>query len=363
MVGAPHVAALQLRRFRSHIEFASEFDRRPVAIHGPNGAGKTNILEALSQLSPGRGLRGASAEEIAGRPDPIGWFVGAELASDGESRSITVSVDLRDSAGRRKIMVDGEPSGQTGLGGLLRTLWLTPAMDRLWIEGASERRRFVDRLALLFEPTHAAAAAAYERALRERNRLFKEQRRDPSWFAAIEARMAESGAAVEAARARAIAEILTSQTGGAFPEAALQLESADESAPAGPETAEALALRYAAGRPREAMAGRSLIGPHRTDLAALYLAKNMPAKSCSTGEQKALLVSIVLAAARATARLYGAAPILLLDEVAAHLDASRRAALFDAVVELGAQAWMTAAGGEFFDELGGRAQYIALNPD
>ncbi len=361
MAERAHIAALRLRRFRSHEAFEGAFGPGPIAIFGPNGVGKTNILEAVSTLSPGRGLRGASAEEMAARPNPIGWSVAAEIRAGAVARAVSVAVDLRE-GGRKKVVIDGEAVGQAALGETLRMLWLTPAMDRLWIEGASERRRFLDRLALLFEPAHSRASAAYERALRERNKLLKDGVRDPAWFAAIETRLAESGAVVAAARSRAIERIAAAQTGGSFPEAALAIESADENAPAAPESAEALALRLAAARPREAAAGRTLVGPHREDLAAIYREKEMPARQCSTGEQKALLVSVVLAAARAASEAFGAPPVLLLDEVAAHFDAERRADLFAAVAALGAQAWMTAAGAEFFEELGDAAERLALNP-
>lgn len=366
MVERPYIAALALRRFRSHTSFEGAFTPGPIAIYGPNGAGKTNILEAVSMLSPGRGLRGAAAEEMAARPDPIGWGVTAQIASAAALRTVAVSVDLRE-GGRKKVRLDGEPTGQAALGEALRMVWLTPAMDRLWIEGASERRRFLDRLALLFEPGHSRAAAQYERALRERNKLFKDQVRDPAWFTALEARLAESGAAVVAARGRALEQILRAQAGGAFPEAELEIDLGPEDARASDgdgdgDGAQALAARYEQMRPREAAAGRTLVGPHRADLLATYRAKDMPARHCSTGEQKALLVSIVLAAARAATAAFGAPPVLLLDEVAAHLDADRRAALFEAVAELGAQAWMTAAGAAFFEELDPRAQRLALNP-
>ena len=359
-IDSPFIAELTLRRFRSHASFEGAFDGRPVAIFGPNGAGKTNILEAITMLSPGRGLRGAAAEEMAARPDPIGWSVAASIEGAEGRRSMLRSRSICGKAVGAKLCWTMKAAAQTALGSALRMVWLTPAMDRLWIEGASERRKFLDRLALLFEPAHAQAAAAYERAMRERNKLFKEQRRDAGWFAAIEARMAEAGAAVEAARARALERIVTAQSGGAFPEADLSIESADEGASSGPESAEHLALRYAAMRGREAAAGRSLIGPHRADLAAVYRTKEMPAKSCSTGEQKALLVSIVLAAARAARLEFGVAPLLLLDEVAAHFDADRRAALYDAILALRAQVWMTAAGAELFDELGDRAARVPL---
>ncbi|MEO1329524.1 MAG: DNA replication/repair protein RecF [Pseudomonadota bacterium] len=358
------IQSLALTRFRNHDRFTVEADARPIAIHGRNGAGKTNILEAVSMLSPGRGLRGAKVEEIAGRPDPIGWSVRGAVEGPEGARRLSVSVDLRDGA-KRQVRIDDEPASQTALGEILRMTWLTPAMDRLWIEGASERRRFLDRATLAFEPAHGERAAAYERAMRERNRLLKEGGAPGAWLDALEERMAEAGALMARARAALIArwEAAQAEAESAFPTAGLSLEEADESRIAGLEgdwTASAFSAALARGRGRDAAAGRTLVGPHRVDLAATYLAKGVEAKLCSTGEQKALLISLTLATARALAAETGSPPILLLDEVAAHLDAGRRAALFDEICALGAQAWMTGTGPELFEALGDRALDLAL---
>jgi DNA replication and repair protein RecF len=233
-------------------------------------------------------------------------------------------------------------------------LWLTPAMDRLWTDAAAERRRYLDRAALSLIPEHAEAAIAYDRALRERNRLLRDGARDPAWYAALEARMAAEGARIVANRRAALARLAEAEPAPGFPAAELALRRE------GPDDADGLAAALGRERGREMAAGRSLIGPHRDDLGAIYAAKGIEARLCSTGEQKAMLISLTLATARAVAAAFGAAPILLLDEVAAHLDADRRAALYEAIAGLGAQAFMTGTGPELFEELEGRAQRLAV---
>lgn len=308
-----------------------------MAIHGPNGAGKTNLIEAVSMLSPGRGLRSAASDELARAPERIGWkvtatLVGREVAtwSEGAGRSVEI---------------DGKAASQLALGSVARILWLTPAMDRLWTDGAGERRRFWDRVTLSLDPTHGEAAVGYDRSLRERNRLIRDNVRDAGWFAAIEAQMARWGALVSANRAAALQRV-EDGAGGSFPTATLALEGEGE-----PWDEASLAAALREGRGRDMAAGRTLAGPHRTDLAATYAAKGMAARLCSTGEQKALLISLVLANARAVAAATGVAPVLLLDEVAAHLDAGRRAALYAEIEGLGVQAWMTGTGPELFEGL------------
>jgi DNA replication and repair protein RecF len=253
------------------------------------------------------------------------------------------------------VEIDGKTAPQIALGRLARMVWLTPAMDRLWTEGAGERRRFLDRIAMSFEPGHADASLSYDKAMRERNRLLKDQSRDAPWFKALEAQMARAGAGIIANRAEALDRLEAAQQGvrTAFPQAALALRDPDEA----PEAADegALAEALARSRPRDMAAGRTLVGPHRADLVATYTAKGVEARLCSTGEQKALLISLVLANARALAEDFGAPPILLLDEIAAHLDADRRGALYDEICALGAQAWMTGTGPDLFAALGDRA--------
>ncbi len=350
-----YLSSLRLSHFRSHKLAQLEVDARPVAIFGPNGAGKTNILEAVSLMSPGRGLRRASALEMTRRPEAVGWKVAAHLHSLHQVHE----VDIWSEAGAaRQTRIDGKAAAQTALGRIARVLWLVPSMDRLWIEGADGRRRFLDRMTLSFEPGHAEVSLAYDRAMRERNRLLKDMVRDPTWYRALEGQMAQAGAAIHANRVSALAQLADAQDSAAtaFPTASLSLENSEEM----PTDADALLAALAESRARDLVAGRSLIGPHRSDLLGVYAAKDIPARDCSTGEQKALLVSLILANARALARDFGAPPLLLLDEVAAHLDAERRAALYDEICALGAQAWMTGTDPELFDTLGARAQYLQV---
>lgn len=331
---------LTLLQFRSHRRGVLSVDSRPVALYGPNGAGKTSVLEAVSLLSPGRGLRRASAEELIRRQEQVGWKIRATLAEyEVETSALPGS--------SREVLIDGKAAAQVALGRLLRVLWLVPAMDRLWIEAAEGRRRFLDRMTLSFFPTHAEAVLAYEKAMRERNRLLKDEIRDAAWYGALEARMAEAGARMTAHRRAALAQLAAAQAGAAtaFPAADLGLSAE------GPED---LAAALAEGRRRDMAAGRTLEGPHRVDLTAVYAEKAIPADQCSTGEQKALLISLLLANARALA---GENTVLLLDEVAAHLDAGRRAALYDEICALPAQVLMTGTGAELFDALGDRGRY------
>ena len=350
------LSSLRLSHFRSHKGATLALDGRPVAIYGPNGAGKTNILEAISLLSPGRGLRRAKADEMARRPEALGWKVAGELHSLAQLHEVETWAEPGNA---RQTRIDGKAAAQVALGRIARILWLVPAMDRLWLEGAEGRRRFLDRMAMSFEPAHADAVLAYEKSMRERNRLLRDQQRDAHWYEALERQMGEAGARVFANRQAALARLRAVQAEGAFPVAELELVEAEGGAD-DPGEAEALRAAFAQGRPRDMAAGRTLTGPHRADLAATYAAKAMPARDCSTGEQKALLISLILANAKALAEDFGAPPILLLDEVAAHLDAARRAALYQRITALGAQAFMTGTGAELFGELAGRAQMFEV---
>ena len=353
------LSELTISHFRSHKRVALEIDARPVVIYGANGVGKTNLIEAISLLSPGRGLRRSSAEDITRRPEAVGWKVRAVLHSLNQLHEIET---WSEGGSARQVKVDSKASTQVALGRIGRLLWLIPAMDRLWIEGAEGRRRFLDRATLSFEPTHAEAVLTYDKAMRERNRLLKDQVRDGHWYVAIEAQMAEAGLRITQNRAFAISELMAAQASArtAFPTAVLQLLEGDEGLPASVDDHR---TALSENRQRDLYAGRTLIGPHRTDLGATYAAKDIPAKDCSTGEQKALLISLILANGRALAQSFGAPPLLLLDEVAAHLDADRRAALYDEITALGAQAWMTGTGPELFDTLGDRAQYLDVSED
>lgn len=348
---------LTLSHFRSHRHSALELEAAPIAISGPNGSGKTNLLEAVSLLSPGRGLRRATNEALIRKPQAVGWRIGATLQTPDASHDL----DTRALPGNaRQTRIDDKPSPQIALGRIGRILWLVPAMDRLWIEGAEGRRRFLDRLTLSLDPRHAEAALAYEKAMRERNRLLKDQVTDQRWYDALEHRMAQAGATLIANRDQTLTRLTQAQTGAktAFPIAELALTWPDD-APMPPDP-DALQAAFAASRALDMRAGRTLVGPHRVDLAATYADKAMEAAQCSTGEQKALLISLVLANARALSQDFGAPPILLLDEVAAHLDADRRAALYDEICALKAQAWMTGTGPELFEDLGKRAQHFRV---
>lgn len=349
--------ALTLSHFRSHKRAQLSLDGRPVVLHGANGAGKTNILEAVSMLSPGRGLRRATMDEMIRKPEAVGWKISAVLQSLGQMFEVETWVEPGQG---RQVRIDGKVATQVTLGRITRVVWLVPVMDRLWVEGAEGRRRFLDRLTLSFTPSHADAVLTYEKAMRERNRLLKDGQRDAHWYRAIEQQMAVSGTEIHANRLNAIALLQEAQASAEteFPVAELSLVQADEVLAAATE--DELATALSESRPRDLAAGRTLVGPHRSDLGAIYAAKGVAARDCSTGEQKALLVSLILANGRALARDFGAPPIYLLDEVAAHLDAGRRAALYDEICALGAQAFMTGTGPELFAELGDRAAHFEV---
>ena len=307
------VSRLSLTDFRSYADAVVAPGPGFVILTGENGAGKTNLLEAVSLLSPGRGLRGASLGRD-GAARRTGRLRGGGAAPVGEARSRSAPAPLPGAPERRQVRINGAPASANSLSEWLSVLWLTPAMDRLFAEAASGRRRFLDRLVLALRPDHAMHAARYEAAMRARNKLLAEEAPDAEWLTALEARMAEHGAAIAEARAAAVAalgERLAAAPEGAFARAGLALEGGDE-----PD----LARTLAAGRARDAAAGRTLAGPHRTDLAVTHLGKDQPASLCSTGEQKALLIGLILAHADLVAERAGRRPILLLDEIAAHLD-------------------------------------------
>lgn len=358
------IRRLTLTDFRSYARMSVELDGRPVALWGANGAGKTNLLEAVSFLSPGRGLRGASAAEVGrrqpgetqGRP----WSVAVSVET--EAGELRLGTGVEAGATRRTVRLDGETVTPGRLAEALRLVWLTPQQDRLFLEGGGERRRFLDRLTFAAEPAHAAAAADYEKALRERLRLLTDGTDDDAWLDALEVRAAASGSALAAGRTRTVRRLqaeIDARTDRPFPQADLNLSGEwDDASDIEPRLRNA--LRRA--RTRDAAAGRSLSGPQRTDLLVVHREKDRPAAECSTGEQKALILNLVLAQAARLAKSEdfrtesAGTPILLLDEVAAHLDASRRAALFDEIVALGLQAFLTGTDRMLFSDLGERAQ-------
>ncbi len=352
---------LQLTNFRSYARGELTVEGAPVVLAGPNGAGKTNVLDAISLLSPGRGLRGAKLAEHARKGPAAGeetlWAVAATVARGDAEHEIGTGM-IQGSASRH-VRLNGAPAASSAdLGDIVQLIWLTPAMDRLFIESASGRRRFLDRLVLGFDPAHARTSTRYETAMRERARLLKYGPRDPGWLDGLENEMAEAGVQIACARARVVEQLsgVLAERGhaGAFPAAALALS--DELHLSSTEDMRAV---FGAGRMRDAEAGRTLSGPHTTDLNVRHTARRMDARDCSTGEQKALLVSIILANARELARARGGmAPLLLLDEIAAHLDAMRRAALFEEIAALSAQAWMTGTDLSLFE--GARAQVFEV---
>lgn len=365
---------LALGDFRCYRALRLETTGLPVALIGPNGAGKTNILEALSFLVPGRGLRRARLAEIGRRDSPeaapASWGVHASVATPDGPVEIGTGLqpgDGTEGEGRRVVRIDGQDRrGQTALAHHVAAVWLTPDMDRLFADGASGRRRFLDRLVFGFDAAHAGRLNRYEHALRERARVLGEaataqRRADEAWLAAIESRLAETGIAVAAARRELIERLnaATTITNGPFPSAELALSGAVEDWVAQYPAVEAedrLRAALAASRAADAASGGAATGPHRGDLLVRHRASGRAARECSTGEQKALLLSIVLAHARLVTLARGAAPLLLLDEVAAHLDAARRMALFDEICDLGAQAWMTGTDAQIFAPLGARAE-------
>lgn len=365
------VRRLTLADFRCYAHLRLEADSRPVVLTGANGAGKTNLLEALSFLAPGRGMRRAAMADIA-RRDSGGraWAVAATL--NGPAGSVDIGTGRDGGSERRAVRVDGQPARARDLAGLVSALWLTPAMDRLFIEGAGGRRRFLDRLVLGQDEGHASRSGAYEHAMRERSRLLRLGQGDDAWLGALEDAMARHGVAVARARVKAVARLDAAcrEGVGAFPAARLALAGEVEGWLAPPDRADdeiALAeaegrLRavFARARTRDAAAGAATSGPHRTDLAVRHGGKDLPVGQCSTGEQKAVLVSIVLAQSRVRTQLSGLAPLLLLDEVVAHLDETRRDALFDELAGLNAQSWMTGTDESMFAGFRERAQFFRV---
>lgn len=336
------IARLSLTDFRNHADSVIAAPPGFVVLAGDNGAGKTNVLEALSLLAPGRGFRRANLSDMARQTGGGGFGVAATLA-DG----VTIGTGTQAQAPERRIVrVDGVTTPATTLAEWVSILWLTPAMDRLFVEPAGERRRFLDRLTLALAPGHAHHAARYEAAMRQRNRLLGESdgAADPDWLAALEARMAEHGAALDAERratVAALSERLAGVESDAFPLAVVAIEGWSGSS-------DQLLHALATGRARDAAAGRTLAGPHRIDLVVVHREKDQPAALASTGEQKALLLGILLAHAELVADRAGRPPVLLLDEVAAHLDPARRHALFDRLAGRG-QVWMTGTEARLFD--------------
>ncbi|CCV15593.1 DNA replication/repair protein RecF [Mesorhizobium sp. STM 4661] len=366
-----HISKLTLTNFRNYAALSIGLDPGAVVLSGDNGAGKTNLLEAISLLSPGRGLRRAPYADVARESGDGGFALHARLDGPDGPVEIGTGISGGDTAGEggRRVRINGAAARSADdMLEWLRVVWLTPAMDGLFPGPAADRRRFLDRLVLAIDPGHGQRALDYEKAMRGRNRLLADGSRDGAWFDAIETQMAETGVAIAAARAelvRLLAAMIDRLPGdGPFPQADIglfgELEGAVANSPA-VDVEERFRRALAEGRDRDRAAGRTLDGPHRSDLVVRHRPKAMPAELCSTGEQKALLVGIVLSHARLTGEMSGMTPILLLDEIAAHLDGGRRAALFSILEELNCQALMTGTDASLFSSLKGRAQFLTVD--
>ncbi|AZO71885.1 MULTISPECIES: DNA replication/repair protein RecF [unclassified Mesorhizobium] len=364
-----YISKLTLTNFRNYAGLSLELGPGALVLSGDNGAGKTNLLEAISLLTPGRGLRRAPYADVAREGGDGGFALHARIEGPEGQVEIGTGISGGDGEGGRRVRINGAPAKSVeDMLEWLRVVWLTPAMDGLFPGPAADRRRFLDRLVLAIDPSHGQRALDYEKAMRGRNRLLTEGSRDSGWFDAIETQMAETGVAIAAARTelvRLLAAMIDKLPGsGPFPQADISLSGELEGeiavAPA-VDVEERFRAALANGRERDRAAGRTLDGPHRSDLVVRHRPKSMPAELCSTGEQKALLVGIVLSHARLTGEMSGLTPILLLDEIAAHLDSGRRAALFSILEELNCQAFMTGTDAALFSSLAGRAQFLTVD--
>ena len=356
---------LTLTDFRNYAGLRLDVSAPLVALTGPNGAGKTNLLEAISLLTPGRGLRGASFEDLARHGGASTWAIASEVATFEGTVSLGTgwsgqSDGNEGAAQSRLVVIDGHvQKSSSTLAQYMRQLWLTPAMDRLFAGPASDRRRFLDRLVAAFDPEHGARVLVFEKVMRERNLLLEEPRADAAWLSSLEAHMAEAAVAIAAARLHAVEalrrHIGEARTASAFPWAQVAVEGEIESLVAvmpAVRVEDEYRKILRDSRAADRGAGRTLRGPHRSDFSVSHGPKNMPAGLCSTGEQKALLIGLILAQARAVKGESQIAPVLLLDEVAAHLDRQRREGLFQALAALGCQAWMTGTDAGLFEGLG-----------
>ena len=379
--GQLSLSRLMLSDYRNYESAQLNVPAQPIVLCGQNGAGKTNVLEAISYLSPGRGLRGARLGDIGRRNPALSgntasgtWSVAATLETRNGPIKLGTGIEPRmaeDGAEgleatneRRVVRIDGETAkGPAALAEHMRLVWLTPQMDRLFTEGASSRRRFLDRLVLGFDPDHGRRVSKFERVMRERSRLLRDGKDDPAWLAALEAQMAEGSVAIAAARRDVVARLRGALSAGIgpFPSADIAVHGdaedlLDEASAVDVETE--LRQRLVQSRGADKEKGRTRIGAHRSDLDVVHLERQMPAALCSTGEQKAVLIAIILADARLQAMQQGSPPIMLLDEIAAHLDEERRAALVDEILGLGAQAWLTGTDVSLFAALEGRACFM-----
>ncbi len=361
------VERLTLSHFRCYEIFSVSLDLSPVVLTGPNGAGKTNLLEALSFLIPGRGLRRARLSEVTQQGSAGPWIVSAQLKDEGEGIQIGTGLDPeRPESEKRLTKVNGEKvKNQSVLAEWVSMIWLTPQMDRLFLEGSQGRRRFLDRLVYGFDPLHAQRLNRYEKALRERSLLLRQGRMDAKWLEGLEDSLVNEGIAITVARREVVGQLMTvlREQEATFPRAELELKGDMETlieCNSIQDCEEEMRERFSRSRDQDRLTGRCSLGPHKSDLFAIYPEKNQAAALCSTGEQKALLLSIVMASAHLLSVRTGAIPLLLLDEVVAHLDKRRRTALFDAIIKLKMQAWLTGTDVSLFEELQGNAQFLSL---
>jgi DNA replication and repair protein RecF len=364
------IRRVTLTNFRSYRAAALAAADKPIVLFGPNGAGKTNLLEAISLLAPGRGLRRAALDEVACREGDGSWAVAAEVEGALGLATLGTGIERRVDEGEtasRACRIDREPVGSAvAFADHLRVIWMVPAMDTLFAGAPSERRRFLDRLALAVDAEHAGRVNALDRALRSRNRLLEERQPDTQWLDAVEHETAELAVAVASLRAETVsrlATVLASRRGSAFPPAEIALDGWMEKliqAHPALEIEERYRTVLRENRARDAAAGRTLDGPHLTDLAVVYADKGIAAADASTGEQKALLIGLILAHARLIAAMTGFPPVLLLDEVVAHLDPSRRRALHEELAQVGAQVWMTGADPALFVEVADDATMVEV---
>jgi DNA replication and repair protein RecF len=362
---------LRLTRFRSHTASTLELQAKPVVLFGPNGAGKTNILDAISLLAPGRGLRRAPYLQAVQRGCDEPWAIFAKLQHPDGQFDLGTGLEITTGGSRRLVRIDGASATAGALARLLRQVWLIPAQDRVFSGARGLRLKYYDRLVFSLFPDHGRASNAYDKALRGRQRLLDEGGADPAWLQGLEQQMAENGAKLIQNRLETCTRLtfeIEARNDSAFPKALLALEGEDElaigSAREDEDLIELLQAGFAACRMRDSRAGRTLGGPHRADLAVRWQTKDMPAGECSTGEQKALLVGMALAHARAvTAAADTPPPLILLDEACAHLDEARRAALIEELCALQGQARLTGTDRSLFDAFGDRAQYFAVSED
>lgn len=361
------IESLKLRNFRCYDYVALDsLSSGLVVLYGVNGAGKTNILEAVSLLAPGRGLRGARVRDIQKQNDaPQSWAVSARI--DNKYGSTTIGTGVKPQTEKRVVRINGENAkSQSALSEYLACIWLTPQMDRIFLDSSRERRKFLDRLVFAFDPGHSGRVIRYENAMRQRSKLLSEGKGDPAWLKGLESQMAETGVAIAAARlefAQRLQSACIKMDHRHFPKSALRVKGTLEellgSAPA-LEVENLFKYQLFESRGVDMLTGGAATGPHKSDLSVFYAEKNMKADQCSTGEQKALLIGIVLAHAKLMASERGHLPILLLDEVAAHLDEGRRAALYGVLEDLGGQVWLTGTDKSLFSAIRDKAQFFEI---